>query len=160
SGAGVNLTVTGVTNLTGGNLIAENGGQLSLPNLTSFAANQSVFRATGQGSVLDVSHLMSVDTAAGWNIFALAGGTLNVSALTSLGGSFTDMVDTGGSILMDGTLTTLSRVNATLDGTDAHVTDAWTQFVNGSLAIDGGSYRIPGLTDLDGSSVLVGHAAH
>jgi hypothetical protein len=43
----------------------------------------------------------------------------------------------------------------TIDGTDAQVADAWTSFTDGSFSVTGGSYSLPGLTDIDGSSLYV-----
>jgi hypothetical protein len=65
------------------------------------------------------------------------------------------ITDTGNSTLLDGNVNVLDGVNATLDGTDPHVADSWETFVNGSLSITGGSYSLPNLTNVDGSSLYV-----
>ena len=78
----------------------------------------------------------------------------HLSGLTSLTGSIgIDITDTGGSTILDGNLTSLDGVTVTLDGTDTAVANSWQQFTNGSLTVTGGSYTLPNLTDVDGSSL-------
>src|SRR5262249_44463739 len=53
-----------------------------------------------------------------------------------------------------GNLTTLIGVTATVDN-DPHVADRWNEFIGGSLTVDGGSYNLPALADLDQSRLHV-----
>jgi hypothetical protein len=160
SGAGVKLTANGSTAADGASLYAAGGATLSLPQLTTYTANESTFQADGAGSVLDVSALLRQEPQGSfWLINATNGGTLKLNSLTQIGwgtevGSAV-ITDTGNSRLVDGNVNALDGVNATLDGTDPHVADSWGSFVNGSLSITGGSYNLAGLTDVDGSSLYV-----
>ncbi|HQU42335.1 MAG TPA: CARDB domain-containing protein, partial [Pirellulales bacterium] len=156
----------------------EGGGQLTLPNLTSFVSNDSALAsngafeangtntATGQPSVLDVSALTKVTQQGYWSVNAINGGEVNLSKLASLTSTQgITITDTGGSTLLDGNLTSLSGVigtaliNATLDGTDQHVADSWTKFTGGYLEVDGNpsdlGYNLSKLTDVDQSGVHV-----
>ena len=66
--------------------------------------------------------------------------------------------DTGGGTLLDPNLTTLNGVNVTTDGTDTQFANAWTTFtnaLNAGLTVTAGSYSLPSLTNVDGSSLTV-----
>ena len=47
----------------------------------------------------------------------------------------------------------LAGVDVSLDGSDPHVADAWTELTNGKLDIGGGGFTLPRLIDIDGSSL-------
>src|SRR5581483_11391814 len=129
-----------------------------LPHLTSYVSNGSFFQADGAGSVLDVSGLTTLTQQGTWNVNALSGGTVKLNGLASLTSTQGISInDTGNSTLQDGNLTSLSGISVTLDGTDAAVANSWTRFTNGTLAVDTGSYKLAGLTNVDGSS-LYAHA--
>ena len=143
-GAGSVLDVSGLTNVTqqgAWNIDATNGGTLNLSGLSSLTCT-NIIAVTDTG-----------------------GGTLNLSGLTSLTSTVSfgfgiSMTDTGGSTLLDGHLTTLTAdqlagIVVTLDGSDAHVADSWNSFTDSNLNIVGGRYALPGLTDVDGSSLYV-----
>src|SRR5262249_13385433 len=93
------------------------------------------------------------------------GSTLNLGGLTSLTatvsfGNGISITDTGGSTLLDSKLTSLTAdqlagIVVTLDGTDQHVADSWTSFTDSNLNVVGGSYSLPALAHLDGSSLFV-----
>jgi RHS repeat-associated protein len=161
SGSTVELTANGSTTASGILVDAQAGATLSLPQLTSFVANLGGgFHADGTGSVLDVSALTTVTQGdpRGWCYTqATNGGTLKLTGLASLGCGSDYLYDTGKSTLLDGNLTTLNGVGATLDGTDKQVANSWKTFTNGGLAVTGGSYTLPGLTDADGSGLSVGN---
>jgi len=146
-------------------------------------ANGRTLEATGAGSTLDLANLATVMASGGdfdsLYFEALAGGSVNLSALAQLNtgtiglvsdgtGSVLDissltsfssssgrLLSSNGSTLLDGNLATLNGVQATLDGTDQQVANSWTQFTNGGLTVTGGSYTLDGLTDVDGSNLLV-----
>ena len=162
-----NLTVTGgmymlpkLTDVDGSSLIVQTSGSLALPKLTSFSSDQSLFQADGAGSMLNLSGLVTITQQNYWDVAATSGGTVNLTSLTSLTSTQGIAIfDTGNSSIFDGSLTALSDVSVTLDGTDAHVADSWTTFTGGgtvtdaNLTVTGGSYTLPGLTDVDGSDL-------
>jgi hypothetical protein len=150
------LTITGgsyslpkLTDVDGSSLGVSSGGSLTLPGMTSYTGNSNgTFSADGPGSLLDLSALTTIHEQSNEpiegstpdysdvNLSATNRGELNLSGLmnTSLGGD--SITDTGGStILLDSSLTTLSGVNVTLDGTDSQVSNPWTSLTDGSLTI-------------------------
>ena len=156
-GLGVHVTANGSTTvagdaLSGAGLYAESGATLSLPHLSSSVSN-GTFQADGRGSVLDLSGLTTLTQQVGGGINAYVGGEINLSHLTSLTGTNGISLTDGGTIL-DGKLTSLNGVSASLDGTDKLVANYWTSFTNGNLTVWGGSYSLPGLTDVDGSNLF------
>ena len=152
-------TLPGLTNVDGSYLIAENGGHLTLPALKSYSSNGTYFQATGANSVLDVSALTTVTQQSAWTVYAQNGGEVKLTGLTSLMGTKgINIIDTGAGTLLDTNLAMLNGVSVTTDGTDAQVANSWTQFTFSSLTVTGGSYSLPGLTDLDGSDVSVQNA--
>jgi YD repeat-containing protein len=156
SGSGTTLTAAGATNLATGDLFAEGGATLSLPQLTSYSPNGGYLRADGTGSVLDLSAVTTLAPTGYWDLYATDGGEVKLTGLTSLTGTQNiNITDTGNSTLLDGNLATLSGVNVTLDGTDTQVANSWTSFTGGSLTVTGGSYTLSSLGDMDNSSVTV-----
>jgi len=81
---GGSYNLAGLTDVDGSSLFAQDGGQLALPNLTSYTTNYTTFEASGTGSVLDVSALSSLTWQGAWTVEALSGGTVNLSGLTSV----------------------------------------------------------------------------
>jgi RHS repeat-associated protein len=158
SGAAAVVTASGMTTVSGASLFATGGGSLSLPGLTSYTSSTiTTLQADGAGSVLDLSFLTAITQSDYAHINATRGGEVKLSALTSLSspGNYLQIVDTGGSTLLDTNVTSLSKVTITTDGTDLHVADSWTQFTGGQLTVTGGSYSLAGLTDVDNSSLIV-----
>jgi hypothetical protein len=152
SGSGATLTANSTTTISSSYLIVQNGGQLMLPQLTSYTAGGQYFQVNGSGSLLDVSALTSLSVPSSLTLYATNGGTMKLAnALTSL--SNTSIYDTGGSTLTN-KLTTLTGCFAQIDGTDAHVADTWTQFQTGNFQVNGGSYTLPNLTNVDQSYVI------
>jgi RHS repeat-associated protein len=154
SGAGVSFTANGSTTVSGfrTNLDANGGATLSLPQLTSFVANGNTFTADGSNSVLDLSALTGVQ--GGWLINATNGGEIKLTGVSSLNTNVT-ITDTGHSTFLDSNLTNLDGDIVYLDGTDMQAANSWTTFTNGTLNVDGGSYTLPGLTDMDSSQLFV-----
>ena len=143
-GAGSVLDVSALTNVTQQgpwDIDATNGGTLNLSGLTSLTCTNII-------SVTDTG-----------------GSTLNLSGLTSLTSTVSfgygiSITDTGGSTLLDGNLTSLTAdqlagIVVSLDGTDPNVANSWNSFTDSNLNVYGGSYTLPGLTDVDGSSLYV-----
>jgi len=138
------LDVSGLTDLTQQgpwDIDATNGGTLNLSGLTGLTCTDII-------SVTDTG-----------------GSTLNLGNLTSLTSTISfgygiSITDTGGSTLQDGKLTTLTAdqlagIVVSLDGTDAHIADSWTSFTDSNLNVTGGTYTLPGLSDVDGASLYV-----
>ncbi|HVA45955.1 MAG TPA: hypothetical protein VNH11_06170 [Pirellulales bacterium] len=164
-GSGYNLP--GLTDVDDSNLDVQSGGQLALPNLTSYDSDETNFIADGDttvnggatvASLLDVSALTSFTQKNFWHLGTIHGGTLKLGGLTRLASTIGITIeDTGNSTLDDGNVTTLSRVSATLDGTDPNVAASWTSLTAGSLTVDGNSSgsgdNLPGLTDVDDSTL-------
>ena len=151
-----------LTNLDGSDSSVRSAGQLALPGLVDCTA-VGAFSADGAGSVLDVSALKEVSGRQGeWAISATNGGEIKLTGLSSLTNTdpvlFKVSFDGDGTIL-DDKLSSFQGVAITLDGSNAQAAEAWTSIVNGSLAVTGGSYRLPGLTDVDGSSLSVRNGA-
>lgn len=169
------LTVTGgmnslpmATDVDGSSLLVQDGGSLSLPELNSYDAQSqfysqsSTFQATGTGSVLNLPALTTIaNSAVPWNLSAVDGGEIELTGLTSLNSTSSNVTinDNGKSTILDGKLTSLSGINAAVDGTDPQFANSWTAFTNGDLSVTGGSVSLPGLTDIDGSSLHVSNGA-
>ncbi len=161
------LTVTGgsydlpnLTDVDGSNLYIRTGGILSLPGLTSYQSNANDFQADGTGSELDLSALTTETELSGWSLYVTNGATVDLSSMSSLSSVNNDSIfDAGGSTLLDGNLTSIDGFFVTLDGTDTQVANSWTSFTNDWLTIYGGSYTLPGLTDVDGSNLYVQNGA-
>src|SRR5207253_1560206 len=64
-------TLPGLTDVENSDLVAQ-GGNLALPQLTHFTANNTLFQA--DGGVLDVSALSSVTMQGSWQLYAVHGG--------------------------------------------------------------------------------------
>ena len=116
-----------------------------------------------------------------WQADALAGGTVNLSGLTTINEpnanveftadgsgsqlnlsaltSFTGMAAAPRSghhsaTVLASNLTAFSGVQITLDGTGTIATSQWSSLTGGSsLTVTGGSYSLAGLTDVNGSSL-------
>ncbi len=151
---GTTITLPGLADVDGSSLYAKSGGTLALPGLTSYSSNGSTFQADGALSVLDLSALTTLTQQSSWSIVATKGGEIKLTGVTQLNGpDGITLTDTEGSKVLDGNLTNLSGVNATLDGTDSQVASSWTSFTNGTLTVTGTAITLPGLTDVDGSSL-------
>ena len=63
--------------------------------------------------------------------------------------------DTNGGTVLDDSLTSLSGVNLTLDGTGTIATGQITSYTNGTLSLSAGTVSLSALTDIDGSAFQV-----
>jgi RHS repeat-associated protein/uncharacterized repeat protein (TIGR01451 family) len=185
SGAGTDLIVSGSTSVSGASLYANAGATLSLPNLDSYTqTNGMTFQASGGGSVLNLSGVTSLGTmSSGWYVRAVSGGTvdlsglttidqpnagprfeangvnsvLNLTALTSLTGNYNGFLSvTNGASLQAPLLTSFASIDVTIDGTVTVPTSQWASMTGGgSLTVQGGSYSLANLVNVDNSSLYV-----
>ncbi len=158
SGSGVTFAATGTTNVSSASLYAGNGATLSLPNLTSYASKGTFFQADGTGSVLDVSALTTLTQQGSWQVYATGGGAVKLTGLSGSLNSTQGIYLTDSGTLLDSNLTSLVGVTVYLAGSDPQVASSWKSFTGGSLTVVG-SYNLPSLTDVDGSSLYVENGA-
>ena len=140
--------------MNGSTLVAQGGGSLTLPGVTTYESDNTTFEATGSGSVLDLPDLATLTQAGNWSVDAYSGGEVELPALTSL--TSTNGIyfnDTGSSTILDGKLTSLTGVSVNTDGSDPQLGSAWQSFANGNLTITGGAMTFPDLTDFSGSNL-------
>jgi len=150
-------TLSGLTDVNDSGLHVS-GGTLTVPSVTSYTDQSlSHFEASSAGSTLSLPGLTTLSNLNSLQINATTGGKVSLPALTSITGNQENIAvtDTGGSTLLDGNLTTLNEVSVTLDGTDTQVASSWTKFFDSSLYVTGGSYTLPGLTDVDQSGLHI-----
>ncbi len=163
------------------------GGTLSLPLVSAFNNDGELvtLQANGSGSNLSLASLSSLVVANQWAsnfvVKALAGGSVNLSALAQIDTSTTNLESDGaGSVLNlsslttftqssgsgslqitnhgtvnDPLLTTLSAVSVTLDGTGTVALGQITGIVNGAINLSGGAPSFSQLNNINGSSVNV-----
>jgi hypothetical protein len=132
SGPDTNLSVSGSVTASGGTISTEAGATLSLPGLTSATATGLTLSADGTGSDLDLSDLASFDGS---------------------GNSITGT--NGASIALSNSLTSLDGVSVTVDGTANFPITQFTALTDGGITINGGSYNLSKLTDIDASALNV-----
>ena len=93
-GQDASFRATSATSIDGASLFALAGGQLALTNLLNYAHSSTgnsqlrTFRASGAGSVLDLSNLTSITGGTHWNsdvsIEALTGGQIDLGGVTQI----------------------------------------------------------------------------
>ncbi|HEX4071489.1 MAG TPA: hypothetical protein VHX68_09975, partial [Planctomycetaceae bacterium] len=163
------------------------GGTLSLPQLAAVTSSdgggQLTLGDSVNGGTIDLSSLATVDPSVDVQATAQSVGQILLSALTSLPtsssvyamgiGSEVDLsgitvanglgglisVESGATVAINSSLTTLDGTNLTLDGTGDFPISQFTSLSNGYLAFLGGSYTLPALTDVDGSVLDVENGA-
>ena len=185
-----NLTLSNVTTFTGANLTVSGGATLSLPGVTAYTSIPGVtttLQATGTGSVLTLANLTSLTVASNFNteiqFEAVAGGTLNLTGLTSINtgtvllasdgansvlnianlAGFVDSAGftnstlqaTNGGKILDAVQISLSGVNLTLDATGAIPTNQIIGYINGALSVAGRTLSFNELTNISNSSITV-----
>ena len=175
NGGTVNLD--NVTVADGASFFVNDGVRLALPNLTSYTTSDqtfdnSIFRATGVGSILDLSNLTSIEGTIRPITFhlieALEGGKVNLSSVTEItgpeGGSGNDR---GVQVLADGNnsevdfsmLTSFtnsasepdSKLTARNNGTVSANNLTMLDGVN--ITSDSSTLNLPGLTDYNGDNI-------
>ena len=138
------------------------GGSLTLPAVTSYTNNlpfevsfETSFLAQGAASILNMPALASINQQL--EIEAYSNGQIDLPALTSYNIQFNSQLSdtTGASIELNSSLTTLNNLTLTVDGTGSLPLAQFTSITNCQINVEGGTYTLPTLTDIDGSSVEV-----
>ena len=184
-----NYTLGGLTTLGDSNVDVSSGATLSLPGVTTYteSISSSQLTATGTGSTLELDNLTSLALAdqLSVTIQALAGGTVDLPALTQIATSTVNLNSTGtnstldvsaltsiaitntvadyhsslsatsGGTILDGSLTSLDGTDLSLNGTNNLSTSQFTSYTNGDLTVTGGAYNLAALTDIDESDFYV-----
>ena len=182
-------SLPGLTNVNNSSITISGGATLSLPNLTGYSNpntfGSATFQASGAGSTLNLAGLSTI-TGSGQNVVfvkALAGGHISLPALTTISGgnvrisadatgsqvdvSALTSFNSGGNALavtnsgsvLDASLVTLNGVDVTLDGTGTLATDQWATLIGGSITVTHGTYSLPGLTNVNNSSITISGGA-
>ncbi len=179
TGAGTSFTASGTTVIDNADVYATAGATVTLPGVTSYTNavnNATVLEASGVGSVLSLPHLTSITTAtlayyfyaysyALTEVQALAGGDVELPALTSINGGQDQLTSDGaGSVLNVSALTSFSgSVPFQNYGSFLHVTNHGTLKDNSPVAIAGvdlvvdatGTFPYSQLTALTGANVTL-----
>ncbi len=148
-GAGATITAVGVTSLNGGSFYALNGGNLGLPNATSYAATDVTnpyFTADGAGSTLDLSTFTTIlSSTIGAEILSIQahnGGKVDLSGTTS----FTTFVV---QVVADGAVSVVDLSAVTALGTNSYYYDNYIKATNGGTVVMGN------LTALDDTEMVL-----
>ena len=111
------------------------GGTVTFTGLKTIDTGTVVLEADGASSVLNISALTSFTEANGWTNSTLQA--------------------TNGGTVEDGSLTSLTGVNLTIDGASTIATAQITSYTGGSISISGGSPSFAGLATFTGSNITV-----
>ncbi len=154
-------------------------GSLTLPAVDSYTDNNYGYEYLqayqpnppyGQTPTVGVLSLPNLITISGEYVQVLASGTgseIDLPALTSFDLSYDGALSvTNGATVDDSSLTSLTGVAVTLDGTGKLAVSQWTSLTNGSLSITGGDYAptagaatsansFAQVSDIDDSSIYV-----
>jgi hypothetical protein len=166
SGAGVFFTAVGSVAFDEANLFAQQGGTISLPGATSFAAPSAFngnFEVTGVGSLIDLS---AVTSFAGGNgrsmrVYSSNGGKLDLKSVPQIVSGATDVRANGANSVVDlSALTSFARTgNETsrlwAQGGGKVLTPNLTQVVDVDLRVDGASSQLDlaKLTSVDQTTI-------
>ncbi len=145
SGIDARFTATGSATINGANLFALNGGIISLPFATSYAAGTQnfadrTFRAQGPGSLLDLSTLTSL--TGGGGIFAelfieaLGGGQVNLSGVSTIPSGNVQVLADGAGSTVD-----LSAL-ASFTDTNPNGTSSLEARNGGAITLSGGTTSV------------------
>ena len=163
------------TSLTNGGLTVQ-AGTYNLPNLA--AVDGSTLSVQGGGS-LTLPSVAAIDTGNGYvSLHASdAGSLLSLPALAKLTGYYASVsaygqgakVDlpllasfanggsisetNGATVVVNAALTTLNGVSITVDGTGTFPLGQFTSVTGGRISVQGGTYTLPNLTDIDGTGL-------
>ena len=185
----VDLTLSNVVDVSLASLYVENGGRLALPHLTSYppgipSFQSREFRATGMGSVLDLSSLTnlsgSVSAYSSLYVRAYWGGQVILTGLTTVPASCFYFWSEGGDSQVDlsnlanspgagssfevrsgGTLNFpnlvfATNINLVVRGTDSTFPVAQvTSFANSTVTVDGVTLTLTNVTDAFLASLYV-----
>ena len=155
-----------------GDLAAESGATLSMPNLTSYQGSGfGTLEATGAESELDLNNLTSVtETSYSDTIEALNGGTVKLNSLASMTANMNLEAQGSNSVLDIPALVSLPTAVAYADANNSSLTaEEGGQIDSGSLKTlngvsvtlsDTASITLGQVSDIDDSSVIVEGGAH
>ena len=133
------ITTSQITSITSSNLYVYGGGDLAFPALSQFSqSNGATLLANGAGSVLDLSSLTSLAGATGYgslNFEAQAGGTVNLSALSSYTGGCTR-------ITADGTDSVVKLLSLPNFSSDAEYDSTLTASNGGKITLTTGTIAL------------------
>ncbi len=166
TGSDSSLQITGTANVDGSNLIATAGGEIRLPQVTSYAHKstsnnqQRTIRVDGAGSLIDLSGVTSISGGTHYNsrlsISAYSGGVINLSKTQSI----TDPATGDGnyrSIDVSSTgVGSLVRLDALTSFIDQYAFDFGAGIYSSLSATQGGEVRVPLLTNLQGVNLVIG----
>jgi hypothetical protein len=183
NGGSVNLA--NVTKIDGSSLTVSGGATLSLPAVTSYAGAgyDTTLQASGANSKLDLSHLTKLTGGgyySGLHVNALAGGTVDLSNITSNPSGRTNVLADGSNSVVDlsrvttlvsdvyynsslearnsGTvkvplLTTLNRVDVAVGAAGTLATRQLTTFTGATFTVNGPAVDLTGLTNISGDTI-------
>jgi len=98
AGSGTSFTATGSSSIDGASLLASGGATLALPNVTSYANDNShsKFQAIDDGSVLELPGLTSLNAIGELlDIIASSGGLVNLAHLSNISDSYISIIAEG-----------------------------------------------------------------
>ena len=153
---GLTADFSNLASFDGTSVYAEEGANVSLPLISSTTAPSYVSVVyEAESSTLSISALASFT---GTYLSLIAdGGNLDLSSLASISITQSDTITVTDSSTLElpTSLTSLALAFITLDGTSTMALGQLRSLTNGSLTLDGDTYSLPNLTDLDGSNLMV-----
>ena len=163
NGATTTFTASGATTIDGSNLFASAGGQLNLALATSYAeapSNLTQLVANGAGSQIDLSGVTSLTgTTGAMNIYAQAGGTVNLAALASTTAADINLQADGATSVLN--LTALASDSdtslastLTLANGGTLTAPAFATYFGGSISVTNMTAAIATLTNMDSTSLF------
>ena len=167
NGAGASFVANSTTTLNGGNLFAGAGGQINLPNATTYAEapfSNTSFQATGAGSKIDLTSVTSITgTNGSLSVQSTAGGTIEldgVASTTARDLNFT--VDGAGSVLNLNVMTSISdtslQSNLTIGNGGSLIAPVLATYSGGTITVNNQTVTLSTLTNVDTSSLIAGAA--
>ncbi|MGO9922159.1 MAG: beta strand repeat-containing protein, partial [Isosphaeraceae bacterium] len=134
------------------------GSVLNLQGLDSLGTLLSpLYVEVSGGAEVLMSSLPSIDTGNLADVSVDADGSgsqINLSGLTSFTGGQLEATN-GATVILNASLTRLTGVTITVDANSTLPLSQWTSLIDDSLNMDGGSYVLSSLTDIDSSSLVV-----
>ena len=163
---GASLTLAAMTAVVGGDSeiglnVSGTGSTLSLPAVTTTTGIYDLFlNVSGTSSTLNLPALatiscnkLSIDASG-------SGNAIDLSGVTALGPSDAgDLSVTAGSAVQFGSGTSLTNMNITTDGSNTMSLGQIGSLIDSTLDVEGGSYTLSNLVDIDGSSFEVDYGA-
>jgi hypothetical protein len=167
NGAGASFVANSTTTLNGGSLFAGAGGQLNLPNATTYAEapfSNTFFQATGAGSKIDLTAITSLTgTNGSLSVQALAGGTIELDGVTSTTARDLNFdVDGASSTLKLDVMTSMSdsslASNLTIENGGTLTAPVLATYSGGTITVNNQTVTLSSLTNVDASSLIAGAA--